>query len=66
MDEFSLSAWLENEMKRRDMTQAELAKLCGVTEASMSHYVNCKRSPALITFQDMLAAMGKRMEIVDK
>ena len=64
-------AWVIN---RRNMTQKELAKRAGVTEAAISHYVNGDRNPrfdvvdrlakALLTSTDFL--MGGNADNVDE
>ena len=66
MNDFSLSEFLYNEMKKRDMNQKEFAKLVGYSDMSISHYINCKRCPSLDIFIEILDALGKRFVVVDK
>lgn len=52
MDNLDFADWLSQELKARNMTQAELARLSGVYRQVISTYINRKRStpePEILT-----------------
>ena len=45
-------------MKQKDMTQRELARMSGVTEAAMSRYLRGERQPRAEVVANMATALG--------
>jgi transcriptional regulator with XRE-family HTH domain len=39
------SGWLLNELRKRDMTQADLSRLSGITSGGVAHLINKSRKP---------------------
>ena len=56
--------WLKNELLRRKMLQKELARNIGVTEVSVSRWINGVRHPKLEQMMNLLRMMGYHLEIV--
>ena len=48
--------WLVNEMARRDLSQAELARLSGLSQAMISHLISGKRQPGDATLRTLVRA----------
>lgn len=53
---------IKNEMRACDITQAELAKRVGITEASMSRYMNRERKMPFDVISKCMACFG--LEVV--
>lgn len=65
-DEFSFSTWLRGELAAQKMTIRHLAQEAVINERTLHHYLACDRSPSIMTVNDILNALGKRIEIMDK
>lgn len=46
-------------------TQGQLAAVTGYDERSIRRYEHGESVPTVANYQDLLAAMGKRLEVVD-
>ncbi len=46
-------------------TQGQLAAVTGYTERSIQRWEDGSRVPTVAAYQDVLGAMGKRLEVVD-
>ena len=58
-DEMVFSAWLQNVLKEKNITAAELAdKVVGVSRASVFFYANGKRIPGPDAVAKLCAALG--------
>lgn len=64
--ELDFSAWIREELSKRNMPQAELAKLARVAKPTISHYVRGSRSPSILMVNDILNVLGMRLMIVKK
>lgn len=56
--------WLLKTLKKEKMTQRDLAWKTGVSECSVSKWVNGERSPTINTVQDLLYEMHYHIEFV--
>ena len=65
-EEFSFSEWLNEEVKKSEMPKYRFAEMWGVTVPSIDHYLKGERSPRIITVNDLLNVLGKKIVIVDK
>lgn len=64
MKEFS--QWLSEELGKQGISQRELVKRTGCTEASISKYKNGKYDPSLTSLRKIADALGYRVELVKK
>ena len=64
MDEFEFAIWLESELRKRNMTNMQLAKRTGICPSALTHYLSYDRSPTLKTFMAILDALHMHIEIV--
>lgn len=53
-----------NNCKLRDISQRELAKRSGLTEASISRYFNGERTPNLRNAERMANVLGLRLALI--
>lgn len=60
----SFSDWLVNEMKKRDLSPADLARLSGKAQAVISRVLNNERDPAPETLTALARALRLPPEIV--
>lgn len=63
--DFRFDRWLRNMVRERDTDILELAVESGVSEKSIYEYMRGTRLPNLDNFQQILQALGKKIEIVD-
>lgn len=52
-------------MKEKNITQRQLAKFSGLTEASISRYISGEREPKIDNYNKMAAMFGYRLELVN-
>ena len=66
MSEFSFAEWLDGEMKARKLSARELSRRSMVSQTCISHYRTGYRCPTILMANDILAAFGKQLAVVDK
>jgi DNA-binding phage protein len=64
MDEFEFAMWLEGELRKRNMTNVQLARRTGICPSAITHYLCYDRSPTLRTLLAILDALHMHIEIV--
>lgn len=57
--------WLKEQMQERQWTTTVLAEKAGVDARTIRRYIKGDGTPTMYTFQLLLKALGKRMQIVD-
>lgn len=62
---FRFDLWLYNEMKKRNWNYFDMEYYSGISRSSIEGYVNKRQNPTLYSFQRILAAFGKHIEIVN-
>lgn len=63
VDDFDFAEWIKGELDRLNWNQSDLADEAGLTRAAISKYVHRQMQPTIYTFQKILKAVWKRMEI---
>lgn len=58
-----IGGWIRKELFERVMTQKELARHAGVSQASISNYVNGYKAPTVGTLLRILHALGYAIRI---
>ena len=64
MDEFDFAIWLDDELRKRDMSNLQFARRAGISPSAVSRYLEFDRSPTLKTLLTILDALHMHMEIV--
>ena len=64
-DEYAFGEWLLDEMEKRNITKTELARMTGLSTATITYYTSFQRFPTLKILLLILGALGKRIEIVN-
>lgn len=64
VNKISFSEWLNNELIRNDMSQADLAKKSKLTTGAVSNYINQIREPSPEALNAIAIAFGKSPEEV--
>ena len=63
-NEFHFDTWLKDEMKKRGITQKQLAEKSYVTCATISYYMNNQKMPTVRTLDLLLNALDMHMEFL--
>ena len=63
--EISFGEWLQDELREREITQAELARRAGYTLRAVNRICREHTSPSLFTAEMILQSLGYRFEIVE-
>jgi len=65
MDEFNFADWLATELKKKGWDPIDLDIASGISRSSIELYMRNKQYPTLYSFERILEAFDKHIEIVD-
>lgn len=66
MKETVFGNWLKDALKRKEMTQKELAELVGISKSSITMYIRNGVHPNRETLTNILHALGYKEEYVSE
>ena len=55
--------WLQKEKKKRGLSSSEIARMSGITPASVNGLLTGRQFPTLFTMDSIAQAFGKKIEI---
>lgn len=59
----NFSKWLQKEKKKRGISSSDIARMSGITPASVNGLLTGRQFPTLYTMDSIAKAFGKKVEI---
>ena len=63
VDHSNFGKWLQKEKDKRGITSSEIARISGITPASVNGLLSGRQFPTLYTMEALAQAFGKKVEI---
>ena len=63
IDPASFAGWLQKEKDQRGLTSSQIARMSGITPASVNGLLTGRQFPTLFTMDSIAKAFGKKVEI---
>ena len=60
----SFAKWLQKEKKRLGLSSSDIARMSGITPASVNGLLTGRQFPTLFTMDNIAKAFGKKIEII--
>lgn len=59
----NFGCWLQQEKQKRGVSSSDIARMAGITSASVNGLLSGRQFPTLWTMDSIVKAFGKRIEI---